>query len=220
MIATEKNAVPLHQRDGYKVEENGGLAHFRVSLIGVTPLLFNAMSEATLLALRDKSGKKAARAAKPTLREEAEGKIHRLKDGRAHIPLRMMMSNLIGAGQFIKLDGKRQISTKDETVLPGMLSIASTEIPLLNSDGQPATWEVDIQQGANPNGGEAVCIVRPRFDDWWFVVELEIDQTQMAVSLARELIDVAGSRCGLGDFRPRNKGTFGKYKVQSWEQVR
>lgn len=219
MIQTENGVLPIHQRPGYEVEANGGLAHIRVNLIGITPLLFNAMSEATLLGLRDKSNKKRSTAAKPPLREEADGKVHRNKAGDPIIPLRMMMSNLIAAGQFIKLDGKRQLSTQNETILPGMLSVVSTEIRLLDSNGNPAASEVDIQQGTNPNGGEAVCIVRPRFDDWRFEIEFEVDQNQLSQQIARDLFDKAGVWCGLGDFRPRNKGTFGKYKVQKWEQI-
>jgi hypothetical protein len=78
---------------------------------------------------------------------------------------------------------------------------------------------VDIQQDVNPNGGQAVCIVRPRFDVWRFNVELEIDLNQVSLQLVRKIIDTAGRRCGLGDFRPRNKGTFGQYVVGKWEQT-
>ncbi len=213
MVATVVN--PLHERNGAVVEEFGGLIQVKLTLIGQTPLLINAMSEKQLLDMRNKT-KKAKSAAKPSLREEADSKVYILRDGKPHVPTRLLMSNFIAAGQFVRLDGKRQISTAEKTVLPGMLSIVSTECPILSADGQPAKWEVDIQQGRNPNGGEAVCIVRPRFDDWRLDLIIEIDQEQMPLQMAREMIDIAGRKCGLGDFRPQRKGTFGMYKVSSW----
>jgi hypothetical protein len=216
---TTKAVDPLHTRNGSAVEQNAGLIQVRLRLSGITPLLINALGEDQLLAIRDKT-KKAKNAAKPSVRDEADGKVYRLKSGDPHVPVRLLMSNFIAAGQFVRLDGKRQISTADKTILPGMLTILSHECPLVNEHDKPAKWEVDIQQGRNPNGGEAVCIVRPRFDDWHLEVEIEVDQAQMPLTMARDLVDIAGSRCGLGDFRPQRKGTYGRYKVAIWEVIR
>ena len=204
----------LKQGDGTEVEKNGGLMKVSVTVVGITPLLMNAMTEAQLLAIRDKT-KAAKNAQRPALRDEAAQKVHALNDGRPCIPITMLMSCLIGAGQFVRLDGRRQISTASSTVLPGLMNIESLELPLVAGDGA-AQWEVDIQQGRNPNGGEAVAVVRPRFDHWQFTVDLLVDQKEVAISKIRELFDVAGRRCGLGDFRPKRKGIFGQFKVNEW----
>jgi hypothetical protein len=39
----------------------------------------------------------------------------------------------------------------------------------------------------------------------------------MDPKLFREIVDAAGKRIGLGDFRPATKGPFGKFVVTSWE---
>lgn len=211
MATTMERALKAQQVEGPKVKANGGLVTVHARIEGVTPLLFNAMSQAQLLAIRDKV-RPAKNASKPTPREEADSKVHRMPDGDPHIPVPMLMSCLIGAGQFVRLDGKRQVSTAKSTVLPGLLTIEDRWLPIT-----PTAYEVDIAQGRNPNGGEAVCIIRPRFDTWGFDVTLSVDQSQVALATIRELVDIAGTRVGLGDFRPKCKGTFGRFGVVKWE---
>lgn len=180
----------------------------------------NAMTVDQLLGIRDKA-KGSKNASKPSLRDEAQSKLHLLADGNPHVPTNAFIKTLINAGQFIRLDGKRQISTATKTVLPGMLSLEDTTLPLVAlGTTEPAIWEIDIQQGRNPNGGEAVCIVRPRFDQWEINCIIEVDQSQMSLNMARELIDVAGKRIGFLDFTPLHKGTFGRFVITSWKVLK
>jgi hypothetical protein len=204
---------------GVEVARHRGLVQVRIVFQGLTPLLMNAMGVDQLLAIRDKE-KAPKTAARPSLREEAESKLHRLPDGRPHVPAKCLYACLINAGQFVRLDGKRQITTEKKTILPGMLTLASRQVPLTLHDGlSPAPWEVDIQQGRNPNGGEAVCIVRPRLDEWQFECAVEVDQRQMPLPMARQLVEIAGRRIGLLEYSPRHKGTYGTFVVVNWEVV-
>lgn len=210
-------AIPVTGKR-FKVAEKGGLAIVECILTGVSPLLLNAMDEATLLGLWDKSDKPAKTAAKPTPREYADSKVYRLPDGRACVPAKNLYAAFIAAGQFVRLDGKRQVSTKTGTNLPGMMLLVSTELPILLPGTEAAApHEVDIQQGKNPNGGEAVCIIRPRFDEWELHAEVEVDQKVMPLQMARDLVEMAGRRMGLGDYRPQKRGTFGRFCVNRWQ---
>lgn len=211
MATTVDRATRAQQVEGPEVKRNGGMVLVRARVEGITPLLFNAMSMQQLLNMRDKV-KAPKNAPKPTPREEADSKVHRMPDGDPHVPVTMAMSCFIAAGQFCRLDGKRQVSTAKSTVLPGLLTIEDRYLPLT-----PKAYEVDVQQGRNPNGGEAVCIVRPRFDEWGFDLTLKVDQSEIALATIRELVDIAGNRIGLGDFRPKCKGTFGRFTVVRWE---
>jgi hypothetical protein len=206
------------EENGPAVAQNGGLVAVRLTLTGVSPLLLNAMSREQLLALRDKT--KASRtAAKPSLREEADGKVYRLPDGNPCMPTRNFFACLISAGQFVRLDGKRQVSTADRTMLPGLIQLEDATLPLLTpGTDEPAVWEVDIQQGRNPNGGEAVCIVRPRFDAWEFHCTITVDQQVFSVPLCRQLVEIAGKRIGLCDGRPQRRCTFGRFGITRWEE--
>ena len=44
-------------------------------------------------------------------------------------------------------------------------------------DDQTIKYSVDVVKGTNPNGGEAVVIVRPAFEDWSITLEVEIDES-------------------------------------------
>jgi hypothetical protein len=204
---------------GPAVASHGGLVQVNITLVGVTPLLMNAMSEAELLRLWDKT-KPPKSAGRPKPREAAASRVHQLPDGRPHVPLMAFYKTLINAGQFIRLDGKRQITTDKKTILPGMLTVLSNLLPLTRPGTDESTrWEVDIQQGRNPNGGEAVCIIRPRFDEWQLCCTVEVDQEQMPLTMARDLVDIAGKRIGLLEYTPRHKGTFGRFNVTAWAVV-
>lgn len=179
---------------------------------GVTPILFNRKTPEMLQALWDKS-KAPKNAGRPLPREHAQKCLYTDEIGAPYLPGEMLMSALIAAGQQVRLDGRRQISTAKSTVLPGFLTLLDARMPLT-----PGDWEVDLRGGVNPNGGEAVCIVRPRFDRWGFETNVLVEDTEIDESKIRELFDKAGSSMGLGDFRPQRKGIFGKFRVVCWER--
>lgn len=183
----------------------------------------NKMGMDQLLALRDKTGKKSKTQARPSLEEEARGHIHLNGDGKPCIPAYMLMSTLISAGVFIRLDQKRQLSTKDSSMLPGLLFLEGESFPLLMPDtGKEskwgfAPWRYEVRQGRNPNGGEAVCIVRPLFEKWAIHFTAVIDNDTLPEDTFLRLFTLAGTRIGIGDFRPSRKGTFGMFAVTRWE---
>jgi hypothetical protein len=187
---------------------------------GLSPLLMNKMDESTLENLRTKTKAPKAASIGSTLtpREDAERKVY-ISDEGPYVPGENLMACLIEAGKFIRLDGKRQISNSKSTVLPGLITLL-TPAPLLKVPGtdKAAVWEADVRQGRNPNGGEAVAICRPRFDEWEFTVTVDIDTGEIGENTIRDLFDKAGRRVGLCDFRPQRKGIFGQFVVECWEQ--
>lgn len=189
-----------------------------VTCKGLSPLLMNRMSESTLEGLRTKAKKPKAAAIGNTRtpREDAEEKVY-THGGAPVIPGENLMSCLIAAGVFVRLDAKRQVSTAKATMLPGLMSLLTPTVPLLLPDStEPARWEADVRQGRNPNGGEAVAICRPRFDAWSISFRIDIDTVEIGEQTIRDLIDKAGRRIGLGDFRPQRKGIFGQFVVEKW----
>lgn len=186
---------------------------------GITPLLMNPQTEENLLKMRDKI-KAPKNAPKPTPAQEAQNKadVYKDADGNYYIPGEALYAALMNAGQFMRLDGKRQISTSKSTNLPGLMTLEDAILPIgkLNKK-QP--FAVDIKAGKNPNGGEAVCIVRPRFDTWEFTAHITIFTNEIGEEVIRELFDKAGRRCGLLDFRPNRKGIFGQFTVEDWKRL-
>jgi hypothetical protein len=76
-----------------------------------------------------------------------------------------------------------------------------------------------MQQGRNPNGGEAVCCVRPMFEHWAFFFHCLLDLDELPEDTYIRLFGLTGTRIGLCDFRPARKGSFGQFVVVKWERV-
>lgn len=193
------------------------IVRVRVVCEGISPLLQNRMDPSVLL-----ESKKAFKPTKQgTPRDRAAARVHVDHDGNPVIPANMILSCLIGAGVFIKLDKKRQISTAKSTLLTAFMTVDNIEpLPIVAPDTKkPAPWEVDTQVGRNPNGGEAVLLERPRFDAWSFAIDISIDTSGIEQATIRQLFDFAGTRIGLGDFRPARKGPYGRFVVKCWDRL-
>lgn len=198
------------------VKDNGGLCRVLVHLTGETALKMDRIPQETLELLH--AGKKPPKTAEQMEpREAIEDKIYRLEDGRPHVPFGNLYACLVAAGVFIRLDAKRQVTNAKSTNLPGMLVIEDRELPLFlpGSNDSPSA-EVDWVAGRN-NSGNLLAVVRPRFDQWELRFHLQVDRNNLSLSLARDLVDIAGARIGLGPQRPQKKGMFGRFRVTVWD---
>lgn len=57
---------------------------------------------------------------------------------------------------------------------------------------------------------------RPRFDEWELSFEIDITDEQLPVDAVRKILEHAGNRKGLGDFRPR----FGRFMVSEFKELK
>lgn len=211
--------VSVKKNGHAKAPAEGTLIRRVVTLVGKTPLLVNRISEETLLNIRNKT-KRPKNAPVLSPREEADSKVYLTADGKPYLPAQNLLAALIEAGKNVRLDGKRQMSTAKSTCLPAFLSLEDPIFCLVDpTTGKPAVWEVDLRGGKNPNGGEAVCLVRPRFDRWSIKVVATIDVSEIGESVIRGLFDISGARVGVGDFRPQRKGIYGQFLVKCWERA-
>jgi hypothetical protein len=180
-----------------------------VTCEGLKPLLMNPATEELLNQLRNKTPSPKRTDWSPE--DEARTKLYRDVDGRVGIPALNLNSCLIEAGRMVK-NGAKQLSTAKSTIIPSFLSINSLFLPF---NGDPK-WVADMRRGRNPNGGEMVVLVRPRFDDWSFDFTLEVDDDEINLNVVRSLVETAGKKVGLCDFRPACKGPFGRFAVTKW----
>lgn len=58
---------------------------------------------------------------------------------------------------------------------------------------------------------------RPRLDQWECEFEIEYEDTLLTEKQMRKVVDDAGQRVGLLDFRPARKGPFGRFMVTFWK---
>jgi hypothetical protein len=183
-----------------------------VTIEGTTPLLCNRFTDAA--AMKATAGSSAASTAgeKGTPKEQAEQKLYTGADGKKLvIPSPNLFRCIIDGGTFFKA-GKSKVTTQKTSMIPACLAISELEIPIVSKE----SWMVDTRAVRIPSTGGRILAHRPVFNDWQLKFEIELDTDLMTVKLLREIIDAAGKRIGLGDFRPACKGPFGKFVVTSW----
>ena len=77
-------------------------------------------------------------------------------------------------------------------------------------------YEVDRRAVVNPSTGGRIVRTRPKLTTWQVQFALEYDDTLLSEKEVREILDNAGRRVGLLDFRPERKGPFGRFMVTAW----
>jgi len=186
----------------------------KIRIEGTTALLCNRFSDEAAAASTNGTRASSAAQDRGTPQEVCKSKLYLGLDGEPMIPQPNLMRALVEGGRFTKI-GKAQITTSKSTMLYSCVDIAGAEIPLLHT--QP--WKVDTRAVRIPSTGGRILAHRPMFDDWALAFELDLDEQIMGEKVFRQIVDDAGKRIGLGDFRPACKGPFGRFVVTQWERV-
>jgi hypothetical protein len=186
------------------------MKNIQVTIEGTTPLLCNRFTDAAQMAAT--SGNRLSTVGdKGTPREQAESRLYLGHDGRPMIPQPNLFRCFIDAGKFFKL-GKSKVTTQKTSLLPACVEVMGLELPLAHKE----SWSIDTRAVRIPSTGGRILCHRPCFHDWKLSFTLGIDTEMVSIKLLREIVDAAGKRIGLGDFRPDCKGPFGKFVVVQW----
>lgn len=78
-------------------------------------------------------------------------------------------------------------------------------------------YAVDSRPVVIPATNGRIVRHRPRLDAWQASFIIEYDDELLSDKEVREVVDNAGKRVGLLDFRPEHKGPFGRYMVTEWK---
>lgn len=187
-----------------------------ITIRGITPLLQNRFTEAAEQAVSN-AGKRTLNGHKGTPREQAEPKCYRDRDSRFIIPGPNIFRAIIDAGKFSK-SGRSKLTTQKSSMVPSFASLDNLECLLTDHEDRPLKdFEVDSRAVVIPSTGGRIMAHRPRFDEWQTRFTLLLDTSECDERLMRCIVDDAGSKIGLGDFRPDRKGPFGKFTVIHWE---
>ncbi len=131
------------------------------------------------------------------------------------LPTQNVFSCFLEGGKFFKI-GRRQVTTRDSSLLAGALEMNDVVVPLVFSK----PWEVDSRPFRNQVNNTKMLTHRPRFDDWKFTIHCVLDHELVGIKMFRQIVDMAGRVIGLGDYRPDRKGPYGKFVVECWEEKR
>lgn len=188
------------------------MARIKITIEGITPLICNKFTDAAAQAASSGTRGSSAAQDRGTPLEIAESKLYATNKNKPMIPQPNLLRCLVEGGRFHKV-GKSMVTTKTSSMMYSCLDIEGAEILLLHK--QP--WKVDTRAVRIPSTGGRILAHRPIFDDWKLEFEVKLDTSICGEKLLRHIIDDAGSRIGLGDFRPSTKGPYGKFVVTSWK---
>lgn len=181
-----------------------------VTIEGTSPLLMNRFNEEA--EVKVSSGiSKVSIGNKGTPREQAAKKTYSDSNGNLYIPGPNIFSCLIQAGKFHK-NGKSKVTTTKSSLIPAGMAVQELICPLGTKD-----FEIDSRSVVIPATGGRIMAHRPRLDKWGLTFTLDVDEEMFTPEFARLLVDDAGCKIGLGDFRPDRKGPFGKFVVTGWK---
>lgn len=184
-----------------------------IEISGVTPLICHKFTDAAALSSSSGSRGSSSAADRGTPLEQAQSKLYIGLDGGFIIPQPNLMRCLIDGGRFHKV-GKTQLTTAKSSQLYACVDIHGSEIKIIHK--QP--WKVDTRAVRIPATGGRILAHRPMFDDWGLAFIVELDTSIVSSKLFRAVVDDAGKRVGLGDFRPATKGPYGKFVVNVWAE--
>jgi hypothetical protein len=217
----------------------GGLKLLTLHIVGASPLLMNPLTEQQLVDLHHKQKGQDTSKLKPV--QVAASRLYQNDGNRIGIPGTNLMAAIIGGGEGVPnpkiKGGKSMITTSSKSVVPSFLFLhADSEFLVFSNIGEPFDPQkdidmdavigkpseknpfiIDIRRGVNPSTGGATPIIRPKILKWEFSVKFEWDPSECDEELLRTIINNAGNRCGLGDFRPKCKGMFGRFRVADWK---
>jgi hypothetical protein len=155
-----------------------------------------------------------------TVEQEAGTKLYRSEDGKMGVPMQNIMSAIILAGQHVKV-GKKNLSTAKATTIFDFLEFVEDFCPFKGCDEKGnVPWKPFPVKGTMHNAGSevAVCITRPRIPKWELSFTVKYDEKrQVPQDAVVKLVETAGRKIGLCDWRPAKKGRFGRFVITKIE---
>lgn len=139
-------------------------------------------------------------------------RLHVGPDGNVFIPPMAFKNCLSDAAKYmsIQIPGKGK-ATYTKHFEAGVLVVSPLILPIKAED-VPGEW-LSLNSDGKRGSGSRVYRCMPRIDQWKGDVEfLVLDEIITQESFVRHL-EAAGNFIGIGRFRPRNNGYYGRFKI-------
>ena len=163
---------------------------------GISPLLMHRFPIEPVAAIEKKSQE-----------EQAEIAAYRKTSGELYIPGIAIQRALIGAATYSKGKGRASLQKPVAAcvyVNPDQCGLGTKK------------YEIDARAVVVPATKGRIVRFRPRLDEWEVSFSLDYDPDLLTEEQLRIVVDDAGARVGLLDFRPERKGPFGRFMVVVW----
>ncbi len=182
------------------------MRRIRVIIDGRTPLLTHN-PEAMGQGAKTKRGTRI-----PEPADEAEAGCYRMENGALAIKGEAPRAAILNAASEWKM--KKQATMKSRL---SHITVLEELIPLLDHAGNPLTsYEIDRRRAIVVRQG--IIRARPKFNEWSCTFTIEYDPALVAEpKLVVDILQDAGGRVGIGDYRPKCNGWFGRFGVRSYQ---
>ena len=179
----------------------------KVEIKGETPLLMNNPASMIEEQIGMKKATRMKTRTKKDAEKEADKLAYRKSNRELYIPSEAIRGSLLGAASYKKI-GKYAA----RGIMAAGIQITPEQVGL----GIKA-YDLDIRTVVIQRN--RVVKIRPRINNWKAKFEIEYDETLIGnPEIIKEVLEDAGKRVGLLDFRPQKTGTFGKFKITKWEE--
>lgn len=167
---------------------------------GVAPLLHNRFAEEEHGANKSTGKKKVYDPVKI-----ATKKLYKDAEGNICAPSEHIYSAMVKAGVDFKFEGRKTYMD----IIKAGITVEPELIPMNKESWDEIDARPVVIQRARVMGW------RPRFNEWELSFKILIlDDENIPVSTLKEILDRAGQRKGVGDYRPR----FGRFQVIEWKE--
>lgn len=143
-------------------------------------------------------------------------RLHVTNDGHVFIPPMALKNSLSEAAKYLALQipGKGK-TTYTKHVEAGVLVVEPVVLPVkaADIDGEELFLPSDGKRG----GGTRVLKVYPYVEEWEGTAQYMILDPIVTEDVFLRILKTAGSLIGIGRFRPRNNGYYGRFEVVSVE---
>ena len=140
-------------------------------------------------------------------------RLHTDKDGYVFIPPMAFKNAIAEAAKFLSLQipGKGK-ATYTKHFEAGVLVTDALKLPT-KKDDVPGEW-LFVPADGKRGGGKRVEKCFPVIQEWAGAVEFHILDETITRDVFAEVLSQAGLFIGIGRFRPRNNGFYGRFKVE------
>ena len=183
------------------------MRNIEVEVTGISPLLQHRYP------LED-SGSQSTVRNKKQKTDDVEKSLYRLPDGTIYQPSIHFISSMKKAGSRFQIPGQGK-ATYRNLIGSGAVLISPDAIP---HDKQ--SFEIDIRPVVIKSTKGRIPRRRPIFKNWSLKFIIEYDEEDISSETIKEILDYAGRRVGVGDFRPENGGPFGRFMVTKFKEVK
>jgi hypothetical protein len=174
-----------------------------VKIKGVSPLIQHAWDEKSRNQILD--GKMKKKKVREVCDPEAEFKAahHHTADGGYGVPAQAIKNAIIGVAH-------KDIGIEKTLVRKGVYILCDDPKNIISMQcSEPLMREDFVRVGQ----GSTDLRWRPEFQEWELTVEAELTDLFMNKETFVNLLDLAGSSAGIGEWRPEKGGDYGRFEV-------